>query len=152
MITKSFRVTFLAIGIAGSAFAQIENPVKWHFSAQKKGARVYELNFTPEVSQQWHIYSQSSAPDGPSPTTIRLDSNPLVLADSSVSEHGTVVSKYEDLLGLTVKYFKGPVNFVQTVRVKAKAKTKVTGTVEYMACKEEQCLPPQKINFSIMLE
>lgn len=152
MIKKTLWATLLAISIVGSASAQIEEPVKWHFSARKAGNRVYELHFTPEISRQWHIYSQTSAPEGPTPTTILPDRNPLVIADSSIVEYGKVVSKYEELMELTVRYFEGPADFVQTVRLKAKVKTRVTGTVEYMACKDGQCLPPQKVSFSIVLE
>lgn len=152
MMKKTLWATLLAMSIAGSAPAQVEEPVKWHFRAHKKGDRIYELHFTPEVHRQWHIYSQASASEGPTPTTVTLDRNPLVIADSGIVEHGKVVSKYEELMELTVRYFEGPADFVQTVRLKAKVKTRVTGTVEYMACKDGQCLPPQKVSFSIALE
>ena len=53
---------------------------------------------------------------------------------------------------MSVKYFPGKVVFVQKVKLKKNVKTVISGTVEYMACTDEECLPPQTVTFSMPLE
>jgi hypothetical protein len=50
-----------------------------------------------------------------------------------------------------VKYYSDKVEFTQTIIVKGKAKTNVSGTVEYMVCNDERCLPPNVKSFDIKL-
>ena len=44
------------------------------------------------------------------------------------------------------------VDFVQVVKLKANAKTNVSGNVEFQTCNDEKCLPPKTVNFSIALK
>jgi thiol:disulfide interchange protein DsbD len=55
------------------------------------------------------------------------------------------------VFGVDVKYFSGKVDFVQLVKLKSKAKTNFTGSVEFMVCNDQQCLPPATQKFSIAL-
>ena len=41
---------------------------------------------------------------------------------------------------------------VQKVKLKKNVKTVISGTVEFMACTDEECLPPQTVTFSMPLE
>jgi DsbC/DsbD-like thiol-disulfide interchange protein len=50
-----------------------------------------------------------------------------------------------------VNYYEKTVDFVQVVKVKGKAKTSLTGKVEFMVCNDEKCLPPSEVPFTINL-
>ncbi|MEJ0105854.1 MAG: protein-disulfide reductase DsbD domain-containing protein, partial [Bacteroidota bacterium] len=125
--------------------------VNWSFSTKKISDKEYEVRFTPSVETPWHIYSQASPEGGALPTKITFSKNPLIVLKGKVKEEGKLTSKYEEVFGVTVKYFEGKVDFVQTVQLKSKVKTNITGTIEFMACKEEQCLPPKTISFNVTL-
>jgi thiol:disulfide interchange protein DsbD len=76
----------------------------------------------------------------------------LITCDGKPKEAGEMHKKHEEVFGVDVFYFKEKVDFVQVVKLKASSKTKLSGSLEYMACNDEQCLPPATVPFSIALE
>lgn len=151
------RVLFIILLFAGmgAVKAQIVKPVKWSFSAvQVKGkAGVYEVRLTAAIDPKWKIYSGSTPDGGPSPTVIKFGANPMVLLGGKVKEVGEMHKVDEPAFGVQVFYFTDKVDFVQIVKLKKPGvKTSLSGTVEFMACDAEQCLPPEEIPFTIELK
>jgi hypothetical protein len=138
--------------IATAAMAQKSDPVQWNFVATKKGDKTYELTFGATVSKPWHIYSQTTPKGGPVPTKITYKTNPLIVLDGAAKENGALKQIHDKFFGVDVKYFADKVDFVQTVTVRANAKTNISGTIEYMVCNDEECLPPKKIPFDLKLQ
>ena len=136
--------------VAG-AFAQIENPVQWTYTAKKLADKTYELHMTAVVDGKWHIYAQDAG-DGPEPTSFAFIANPLVKLDGKVREDGKLEKTYDPNFKSTLKYYANKVDFIQKVRLKSSASTVIKGTVTYMTCDDKKCLPPKEIPFSIKLE
>ncbi|HLF45447.1 MAG TPA: hypothetical protein VI548_03435 [Chitinophagaceae bacterium] len=134
--------------IAISGFSQ--DLVQWGYSPKKILDKTYEIRLTPIVQSPWHIYSQTSPEGGALPTTISFNKNPKICIEGKTKEVGKVVSKYEDVFEV-VKYFEGQADFVQIVKFKSNIKTNINGSIEYMACNDEQCLPPKTVDFSVRL-
>ena len=132
------------------SFAQT-SPVKWAFTAQKKSAGVYDVSLAATVPAPWHIYSQQTPTGGPIPTKISFTANPLISITGSTSEKGEVKKIHDENFGVDVIYFKGNVNFIQSIKLKAAVKTSLHGTVEYMVCNDNKCLPPVTVPFDIIL-
>jgi hypothetical protein len=68
-----------------------------------------------------------------------------------VKEVGKVEKIYDEIFQTDVLYLSNKVQYVQTVKIKGKAKTNIAGTIEYMVCDDTQCLPPAKKTFDIKL-
>lgn len=134
-----------------SAFAQTD-PVAWSYSAKKKAANTYEVTFTASLDDHWHIYSVYTPKGGPSATKINFKKNPLVTIEGAIKENGKLETLKDKIFGVDVKYFSDRVEFVQVVKVKGNVKTNVAGTLEYMVCDDEQCLPPVTKKFDIKLQ
>src|SRR5215204_2743623 len=149
---RKFILFFIFLLTAGSVFSQIKNPVKWSFASKKISDNTFEVNLTATVHPSWHIYSQSTPEGGPVATTVSFTKNPLVTLDGTVKEIGKLEQKHEELFGVNVKQFSDKVVFVQTVKLKAKAKTSVNGTIEFMTCNNRECLPPATQKFSVVLQ
>jgi hypothetical protein len=149
---KQLLSVFVLILLTGQAFSQVKNPVKWTFAAKKIDPVTYEINLTATLDAGWHIYSQTTPDGGPSATVITFTQNPLITLDGGVKEVGKLEQKFEELFGVDVKQFSNKVVFVQTVKLKAKAKTAVNGTVEFMSCNNKECLPPSSQKFSVSLQ
>jgi len=141
----------IAIGVLFTLSAFSQNPVSWTFTSKKIADKTYELCFTATVQDPWHIYSQTTPDGGPVATKFTFNKNPLAVIDGNAAEKGKLQKKYEEVFGVDVKYFDGNVEFIQLVKLKASAKTTITGKVQFMACNDEQCLPPSEIPFSISL-
>jgi hypothetical protein len=138
--------------IAALSFSQIRNPVKWSFTSKKISENTFEVSLAATVDPSWHIYSQTTPEGGPVATTVSFTKNPLVTLDGAVKEIGKLEQKHEELFGVDVKQFSNKVVFVQTVKLKAKAKTTVNGTIEFMTCNNRECLPPSTQKFSVVLQ
>ena len=139
------------IGLACSAKAQLA-PFQWSFSSKKIADKTFAVRLSCTVNAPWHIYSQATPEGGPVPTKIIFNKNPLVVPEGSTREEGKLVQKHEEVFDVNVKYFNGRVDFVQTVKLKSNVKTNITGSVEFMVCNDEQCLPPATLPFSIDLK
>jgi Disulphide bond corrector protein DsbC len=145
------RIFLLLAILAGAYFSIGQTPYKWTFTSKKTADRTYEIHFTMDLSQPWHTYSQFTPDGGPLPTKFTFGKNPLFALEGKVKENGKMVVKHEEVFGVDVKYFDGRVDFVQVVRLKADAKTNFSGTVEFMICNDQQCLPPATEKFSLAL-
>jgi hypothetical protein len=142
---------FVLFGV--TAQAQILKPVKWGFTAVKKSAGLYELHLTATIDKTWKIYSGGTPEGGPSPTVIKFKPNPLALLGGKVREIGVMHKVDEPAFGVQVFYYTDRVDFVQVVKLKNPGvKTSLSGTVEFMACDDNQCLPPEEIAFKVEIK
>jgi len=149
---KTFFLLVCVFVFTTAVRAQVQDPVKWSYSAKKISADTYEIHLTATVENGWHIYSQTTPEGGPVPTAINFTRNPLLSFDGTAKEVGKLEQRHEELFGVDVKQFSNKVDFVQKVKLKGSAKTSVNGTVEFMVCNDEQCLPPSTQKFSIALK
>lgn len=135
--------------------AQIENPVRWTFSATKISANTYEVILSATIDKPWHLYSQFTGKGGPIPTAVVIKANPLLqIPSGKATEIGKAEKTLDANFGnppIPVVYFSNEVRFVKKVTVKGNVKTNVAGTIEYMVCNDNKCLPPTKQSFDIKL-
>jgi hypothetical protein len=150
-VKKLLFIALVSI-IAVTAKAQLnQNPVSWTFTSKKISDKVYELHLTATIQSGWHLYSQTQPEDAiPDPTKITFSKNPLVSLDGKIKEEGNMEKFKDPKLGSAYQY-SSKVDFVQTIKLKANAKTKVGGTVKFQTCDDEKCLPPKTVPFSIAL-
>jgi len=143
----------LASVLLGTVSLQAQqNPVSWTFSAKKIADKQYELHMTATIQKGWHLYSQTQPEDAIAiPTGFKINSNPLLAIDGKIKEEGKMEKFHDAKLELSANQYSNKVDFVQVVKLKANARTNVTGTVEFQTCNDEKCLPPKKVNFTIDL-
>ena len=149
---KKLILAVLSFFFFAAGFAQMENPVKWNYTAKKIKGDVYELHMTATLEPKWHIYSQDISGDGPVPTSFAFDKNPLVKPDGKVAEMGKLEKEYDKNFGMTLKYYGNKVDFIQKVKLKAAVATIAKGKITYMVCNDKKCLPPKKIDFTVAIK
>jgi hypothetical protein len=142
-------VSALFVSLISSAQTDV---VQWKFESKKIADKKYEVKLIATMKDPWHIYSTTTPDGGPLPTTISFSKNPLTVIDGKIREVGKMESHFEKVFDIDTRYFNNKVEFVQVVSVKGNAKTNLTGTVEYMACTDRECLPPRSVPFSIALK
>ena len=148
------KITALLITVFTITFvhAQVQDPVKWNYSATKKSDKEYTVTIDAALPGAWHIYSINTPADGPVPTNISFKKNSLVVLDGTVKENGKLKSEHDDVFGVNVKYYADKVEFTQNIKLKSAVKTNVAGTIKYMVCNDKMCLPPKTIPFNIQLQ
>lgn len=131
------------------AQAQILTPVKWKIKLDDKGgAPEKEIVFTATADKGWHLYDMNLPEGGPVSTSFTFETlNGAELIGQPVpSVKPTTV--YDEQFAMNLRWYPGTVSFIQKLKVTDPAKFKVEGEVEFMACNDETCLPPDQIPFS----
>ncbi len=147
---KKIILFFVLVLSAVASFSQLKDPVTFTFESRKK-ATLTEVVVTASVPKPWHIYSQNTPKGGPIPTKISFNKNPLITLEGTVKEVGKLEKIHDNNFDVDVLFYSNKVVFTQLVKVKTGVKTNISGTIEYMVCDDEQCLPPTKKTFSINL-
>lgn len=135
--------------IALVAQAQILTPVKWKIKLDDKGgAPEKEIVFTATADKGWHLYDMNLPEGGPVSTAFTFETlNGAELIGQPVpSVKPTTV--YDEQFAMNLRWYPGTVSFTQKLKVTDPAKFKAEGEVEFMACNDETCLPPDQIPFS----
>ena len=129
------------------------NPVSWSYSVQKLSDKKYALRITATIQSGWHLYSQEQPKDAVAePTSFAFNKNPLLSMEGKIKEEGKLEKFHDAKLDISANQYSSKVDFVQEVKLKANAKTNVSGSVRFQTCNDEKCLPPKTVTFSVALK
>ncbi|MFI5204316.1 MAG: protein-disulfide reductase DsbD domain-containing protein [Flavobacteriales bacterium] len=142
------RIIVLLLLLTNMSFMQQKENIKWEFSSRKSGD-ITELVLTATLTTGWHIYSQFTPDGGPIPTEFKFDSQKGVEMIGKVKEPSPE-KHYDPNFQLDVMYFSNKVEFVQQVRTRGSVAA-VKGTLSFMICNDQTCLPPKDVKFEIKL-
>ena len=128
-------------------------PVEWSVSTEARNDGTIRVLFTARIEAPWHIYDLGPYDDmGPNATTVVFEPNESVTLVGGIESLTRPVRVYDSLFALEIGYFEQTARLAQTVRVKAGVKTELKARVEWMACNDESCLPPDEKDFTITLQ
>lgn len=145
---KKYALLSIFVLVALNSFAQILDPVKWNFKAEPLSGNEFNLVFEAKMEEGWYIYAQVIEGDGPIPTSFAFDKNNKSSLIGKPSETGDKMKEgMDEVFGIEIKKFGKRAIFKQKITITDRT-TKVTGTLEYMTCDDERCLPPTEVNFS----
>ena len=141
-------IVFILLITIGSAKAQILEPAKWSFSAEKVTATEATIVLKVKIDKGWHVYSQQVVEDGPIPTSFKFDkSNDYTLA-GLVSEDPKPESAFDKNFNKQISWHENVSYFKQRVKFNKPSVT-VSGELEFMVCNDHQCLAPAQVKFNI---
>jgi DsbC/DsbD-like thiol-disulfide interchange protein len=103
------------------------------------------------IDKGWHIYSQHVAEGGPVKTTFTFDPDKKYQMAGKTLEPKPV-TRYEKAFGMDVNFFEHSVVFQQKVKLNSSGPVTVTGSLEYMTCNDERCLPPDTVPFTVVIK
>ena len=112
---------------------------------------MYDVYLKAQLQKPWHIYSQKMHSGGPIPSAIHFDKNSYTTLLGPTIENGKLLSKYESVFNINVKYYEDSVIFKQRLKVSSNSQMRVSGKVDFMICSQKQCLPPREFFFYLNL-
>jgi len=148
---KKLYLSILSFVFVGAVSAQIENPIKWAYTAKKVSDKTYDIYITAVIDPKWHLYAQDAG-EGPEPTSLTFTKNPLIKLDGKVKEDGKLEKQFDENFKSVLKFYSNKVSFVQRVKLKTSVATVVKGSINYMVCNDIKCLPPKEIPFSVKID
>lgn len=147
---RRFFITLqLALLFCVSLSAQ--NPVKWTYTAQDAGNCQVDLIFTGVIDDGWYTYSQFlESEDGPVATLLEFKPSDTYTLVDKAKESGEKITVEDPVFAMKLTKFKHKAILTQRITVKDASKP-VTGTIMYMCCNDEMCLPPKTLDFSFSI-
>jgi DsbC/DsbD-like thiol-disulfide interchange protein len=140
----------LAVMFAGrSAFAQVEGHVTWAYAAKKVSATEAVILLKATIDEGWHIYSLNVKDGGPIKTSFKFAPSKEFTLVGKTTEP-TPITRFEKAFSMNVSYFENSVVFQQKVKLKGKKAT-VKGSLEFMTCNDQKCLPPDNVDYSVQV-
>jgi thiol:disulfide interchange protein len=144
-MTRLLAVFFLALA---SLFGAAEDPVQWTlaFDAQAAPPGSHVLaKFTGTIQPHWHVYSITTPPGGPNPTTAKIADNPAVAGFKIYQPKPE--RKLDPSFGIDTETFSGQFEILFDVELKKDTPagpTDITANVRYQTCNDTVCLPPKR--------
>lgn len=148
-IRHFFYILTLALLVPVGAWAQMEEPVAWHYRLEQTSDSTADVVVAATIANGWHLYSQYQ--NGMAlPTTIALAQNEnYALADTSAYwEEPKYTEHYDAEFDDTERFFVGQVEFRRTIRLLSEAAFKISGSIDAQACTGGRCVPV-KADFSL---
>ena len=147
---KNLLTAVFAFLFSLSAKAQMAEPVKWTFNAEKIEGTEYKITLTATIQDGWYVYSQDLPSKGPIPTQIKFEQSPNLVLEGKPQELGVRKEIFDQNFNMTVIKLMGKTEYVQRVKI-VNGTPSVKGKLTYMTCNGEMCMPPKKIDFNIAI-
>lgn len=147
---------FLTIVMSVSlAFAQVVKPIKWTVTLEKSTPELTvpdQVKLQASIDEGWHLYGTNLPEDGPLPTSItfeKLEGVELVGKPESIKKP---ISKFDSSFDMELTFFEHEAIFLQKIKITDPEKLLINGAIEFMACDDERCIPPDDYQFELKLE
>jgi thiol:disulfide interchange protein DsbD len=82
--------------------------------------------------------------DGPISTSFEFEKVSGAELSGKVYTKSKIHSQYEEMFGMTVRWFSENPTFVQKLKITDKAKFQIDGVIKYMSCNDENCIPGEE--------
>ena len=137
----------LSLLVAGSVFAQFQEPVKFTVRENKISDTELEIVFSGKVEAGWHVYSVDIPDGGPTKAELTLEKQQGVKPKGALRPTGKVHREMDDMFGMELSYMEGTASFVQKFTI-TEPTYEVAGYLTYGACNDENCIPPTNVDFA----
>ena len=140
----SYTIVLLFLSLAIQA--QIVDPV--HFKSEMKmlSETTAEIVFSATIEPGWHVYSTDLGQDGPIEATLNVVKMEGAELMGRLTPRGTVTEHYDQMFGMTLRYFENKGAFAQKIRF-TQPQYSIDCYLEYGACNDEMCMPPTQVEF-----
>lgn len=138
----------LLLMIAWAAEAQILTPVKWEIKLEDSDSSVKTLLFSAKLDNGWHLYDMNLPEGGPISTSFNYETLKGAKTVGSPVPSKKATTVYDEQFEMNLSWYAHEVSFTQKLEITNPKAFKVEGYVEFMACNDENCLPPDKESFS----
>ena len=152
---RLFLLLTLTLAVAAGAMAAIERHVQWTPSLlTDEASGELTLVLKAEIDPGWHIYGlEMPAMDGavgvPDPTSVTIDPVDGLETAGPLSSSIEPTVHFDQFLSLNLPWLAGTFELRQPLRLDGVEGARISGTVNYMACSENSCTPPERFAFEL---
>ncbi len=148
---RKFIVLLLLSIISGliGLQAQVIKPVTWKFSVNRIDEKKVEVIAVATIEKPWHLYSTNLPEGGPVPTSLNFENSEIYKPINKIKEEPKAVVKFDEAFQMNVGYLSNNARIIQQLETNTSEAFVIKGFVEFMACDDSRCLPPDQIDFEL---
>ncbi|TCO10467.1 protein-disulfide reductase DsbD family protein [Natronoflexus pectinivorans] len=137
--------------LAGSLHisAQVLQPVKWEFSANRIDDSRVEVIAEATIEDNWYLYSIRIPEGGPIPTSLNIEESGQYRLSGELRQEPEPVPTFDEAFQMELGYLAGSARILQTIELQSADDVIISGYVEFMVCDDHRCLPPDQIDFEL---
>ena len=140
------KLVFLSLVFA--IFSSNANPVRWSFSVNPLDGNRAELVFTANIEPEYYLYATELPPNGPLPTEFTFTETNAYRKIGKMREVPPPTVKFDEIFEMNIGVHTNRARFVQVIEILSQTDFTVNGTIDYMVCKDEMCVPYNDVEFS----
>ena len=145
--TKNLFLLIAFFTVSIIAQAQILTPVKWTKSVKMTDDRNGVITFTATIDNGWHMYSNDSPADGPTPLSVKWKNTKGVKLVGGLTPSKAPTTIDDEAFMMKVRQWEGKVTLTQKFTV-TEDKYNIDGDLQFMSCNDQTCTPPATESFS----
>lgn len=138
-------ILLLPVNLAAQMFTDV---VVWKTSLKDSDTPEKTLQFTATIKDGWHLYDQNMPDDGPTSTQFLFDKLEGAKLVGKPIPSTKPIDQYDKQFEMNLRWYSKSVTFSQKIQVTDPAKFNIKGGVKFMACNDENCLPPETVDFA----
>jgi len=146
---------FLTLLFSIQSFAQFDlddDPLTWKVTEQRAGdGKEIEIHFDATLEDGWHVYALDLPEGGPVPTAFEFKKSEKYTLSGKISQ-GNPIKHYDPNFGMELSYFDKQATFIQKIKPISENDFIIEGTITYMTCDDEKCLPPEDYDFKLVVK
>ena len=145
--TKNLFLLIAFFTVSIIAQAQVLTPVKWTKSVKMTDDRNGVITFTATIDNGWHMYSNDSPADGPTPLSVKWKNTKGVKLVGGLTPSKAPTTIDDEAFMMKVRQWEGKVTLTQKFTV-TEDKYNIDGDLQFMSCNDQTCTPPATESFS----
>lgn len=128
-----------------------QKPIKWRSSVKMTSKTEGVITIRAIIQQGWHLYGTNLPQGGPKATKFDFSSSKGIELVGQVTPSVNPKTVFDKSFGMNLNWWEQSLTFTQKFKVTDKSIAKIIGSVSYMGCNDETCLPPatQAIKLSV---
>lgn len=130
-------------------FAQILEPITWSVEQKSTSKTTADIIIRAKLDKGWHLYGLNIPEDGPLPTKITFDKLENAKKQGSLQAESKLVESFDPNFNMKLNWYEGEAVFVQKISFTDPKAVYANVVVNYMACNDQSCLPPQEEELSL---
>lgn len=137
-------ICLLIMMLFAMGLAVAQDAIKWRTTVKMSNEKEGVLTVKAIVEPGWHLYGTKLPKNGPKPTVLDFSASKGVKFISEFSPSEKPVVKYDDMYEMELNWWSGTVSFSRKFKLTGKKEdAEINGKITFMACNDQNCLPPK---------
>ncbi len=144
-------IVILSAIVFTSLLLSAQKPIKWRSSAKMINETEGVITIKAIIEPGWHLYGVDIPSGGPKATKFDFSGSVGVKLVGNVEPSTKPIKVHDNVFDLTLNWWDKTTTFTQKFIKNKKENAKIIGTIQYMGCNDQTCLPPstQQINITV---